>query len=115
MEMTEFLKEEMTKSLREIQENRKKLEEINKFHKEDQENTNRKQRKPKFLKIMPRNNKPTGEVNKTIQYIKVEIEAKKKTKTQEIVEIKIQDCKKEIQRQGSPTQHRHGRKISIIE
>ena len=38
MEMTEFLKEEMTKSLREIQENRKKLEEINKFHKEDQEN-----------------------------------------------------------------------------
>ena len=42
MEMTEFLKEEMTKSLREIQENRKKLEEINKFHKEDQENTNRK-------------------------------------------------------------------------
>ena len=30
---------------------------------------------------MPRNNKPTGEVNKIIQYIKVEIEAKKKTKT----------------------------------
>ena len=115
MEMTEFLKEEMTKSLREIQENRKKLEEINKFHKEDQENTNRKQRKAKFLKIMPRNNKPTGEVNKTIQYIKVEIEAKKKTKTQEIVEIKIQDCKKELQRQGSTTEHRHGRKISIIE
>ena len=75
--MTEFLKEEMTKSLREIQENRKKLEEINKFHKEGQENTNRKQRKAKFLKIMPRNNTPTGEVNKTIQYIKVEIEAKK--------------------------------------
>ena len=64
MEMTEFLKEEMTKSLREIQENRKKLEEINKFHKEGQENTNRKERKPKFLKIMPRNNKPTGEVKK---------------------------------------------------
>ena len=42
MEMTEFLKEEMTKSLREIQENRKKLEEINKFHKEGQENTNQK-------------------------------------------------------------------------
>ena len=77
MEMTEILKEEMTKSLREIQENRKKLEEINKFHKEGQENTNPKQRKPKFLKIMPRNNKPMGEVNKTIQYIKVEIEAKK--------------------------------------
>ena len=30
---------------------------------------------------MPRNNKPTGEVNKTIQYIKVEIETKKKTKS----------------------------------
>ena len=43
MEMTEFLKEEMTKSLREIQENRKKkLEEINKFHKEGQKNTNQK-------------------------------------------------------------------------
>ena len=42
MEMTEFLKEEMTKSLREIQENRTKLEEINKFHKEGQENTNQK-------------------------------------------------------------------------
>ena len=42
MEMTEFLKEEMTKSLREIQENRKKWEEINKFHKEGQENTNQK-------------------------------------------------------------------------
>ena len=42
MEMTEFLKEEMTKSLREIQENRKKLEEINKFHKEGQEHTNQK-------------------------------------------------------------------------
>ena len=42
MEMTEFLKEEMTKSLREIQENRKKLEEINKFHKEVQKNTNQK-------------------------------------------------------------------------
>ena len=42
MEMAEFLKEEMTKSLREIQENRKKLEEINKFHKEGQENTNQK-------------------------------------------------------------------------
>ena len=42
MEMTEFLKEEMTKSLREIQENRTKLEEINKFHKEGQEHTNQK-------------------------------------------------------------------------
>ena len=42
MEMTEFRKEEMTKSLREIQENRKKLEEINKFHKEGLENTNQK-------------------------------------------------------------------------
>ena len=42
MEITEFLKEEMTKSLREIQENRTKLEEINKFHKEGQENTNPK-------------------------------------------------------------------------
>ena len=75
--MTEFLKEEMTKSLREIQENRKKLQKINECHKEGQENTNPKQRKPKFLKIMPRNNKPMGEVNKTIQYIKVEIETKK--------------------------------------
>ena len=100
--MTEFLKEEMTKSLREIQENRKKLQKINEFHKEGQENTNRKQRKPKFLKIMPRNNKPMGEVNKTIQYIKVEIEAKKKTKTQEIVEIKMQDCKKELQSKVHP-------------
>ena len=42
MEMTEFLKEEMIKSLREIQENRTKLEEINKFHKEGQEHTNQK-------------------------------------------------------------------------
>ena len=42
MEITEFLKEEMTKSLREIQENIKKLAEINKFHKEGHENTNQK-------------------------------------------------------------------------
>ena len=42
MKITEFLKEEMTKSLREIQENRTKLEEINKFHKEGQEHTNQK-------------------------------------------------------------------------
>ena len=42
MEMTEFLKEEMTKSLREIQENRTKLEEINKFHKEGQETQTKK-------------------------------------------------------------------------
>ena len=42
MEMTEFLKEEMTKSLREIQENIRKLEEINKFHKEGHKNTNQK-------------------------------------------------------------------------
>lgn len=48
MEMTEFLKEEMTKSLREIQENRKKLEEIDKFHKEGQENTNQKVEKAKI-------------------------------------------------------------------
>ena len=42
MEMTEFRKEEMTKSLREIQENIRKLEEINKFHKEGHKNTNQK-------------------------------------------------------------------------
>ena len=42
MEITEFLKEEMTKSLREIQENRKKLQKINECHKEGQENTNQK-------------------------------------------------------------------------
>ena len=40
--MTEFLKEEMTKSLREIQENRKKLQKINECQKEGQENTNQK-------------------------------------------------------------------------
>ena len=67
MEMTEFLKEEMTKSLREIQENRKKLEEINKFHKEGQENTNQKVEEAKIPKNKPRKNTPTGEVKKTIQ------------------------------------------------
>jgi hypothetical protein len=40
IETTEFLKEEMTKLLRENR--KKKLEEINKFHKEVQENTNQK-------------------------------------------------------------------------
>ena len=31
--------------------------------------------------MKPRKKTPTGEVNKTIQYIKVEIETKKKTKS----------------------------------
>ena len=57
--MTEFLKEEMTKSLREIQENRKKLQKINECHKEGQENTNQKVEEAKI----PKNNAKKQQTN----------------------------------------------------